>query len=93
MQRHSAGSAQAGSGNFWVSRGLTTDLTPEQEMGDAKDPGAQGRPSPSPACHSTLRFRPANPSGGNSGPEVGWELGGGSRQGVATSARAQRLEK
>ena len=71
MERHSEGSAQADSGNFWVSRGLTTDLTPEQKMGDARDPGAQSRPSPSPARHPTLRFQPANTSGGNSGPEAG----------------------
>lgn len=63
MEGHSAGSAQAGSGNFWVSRGLTTDLTPEQETGDARDPGAQSRPSPSPARHSSLRSQPATPAG------------------------------
>ena len=77
MERHSEGSAQADSGNFWVSRGLTTDLTPEQKMGDARDPGAQSRPSPSPARHPTLRFQPANTSGGNSGPEAGGSSGEG----------------
>lgn len=34
MERHSAESAQVGSGNLWVSRGLTTNLTSEQETGD-----------------------------------------------------------
>ncbi|CAI9167353.1 unnamed protein product [Rangifer tarandus platyrhynchus] len=45
MERHSEESAQAGSGNLRVSQGLTTELTPEQETGDPRDPGAQSRPA------------------------------------------------